>query len=693
MKRLKGARLLRGASIAALCVLSPQTGFAEAGAEETFSLGTIVITGEKLARSLQRTASSVSALDAAAVARENEAGKDSLAKAAEGMANVTTPAAGGQGGAPTIRGQDSEGPNSGATAFFGGTVPRMAVSVDGHYLTYNELVWSSAAIWDVDGIEVFRGPQTVTQGANSIAGAMIVTTKDPSFTREGAVQLQYGSDNRRRVSAVVSGPVATDLAARLSVDYSARDTYISYTNSAFAPGGTEQDFDAKTLRFKLLWQPAGLSGFEAKLSFAHVDTTRPTWEAAMAPYEDLASTVTGNPSWDLRSNATVLDLSHDFGNGVKIVNSLRVADVHTSRITEPVTSGSAENDQDIVSNETRLTFGDEMSTFSGLAGLFLSSTKTDETLNLRGSTVYEDEKRSTGVFTELNYRFAPDWMVTGGLRYQRDAVERRGTSSFTPDVLDYDRTFDAWLPKLALTHDLNDTTSIGAMVSKGYNPGGVTLGFVSKDYVTFAPETVWNYELFGRTKLFDERLDLTGNLFYSRMKDAQRYVTSVIEGGYTDAVTVNADKAESYGLELGFRFAARDDLTLRGNLGLLHTEIVSFENALADYEGHEFGRAPSRTLSLGADWAIRPDVTLAGTVRYTDAYFSDDTNATALLIDAHTVADARVTWTPREDLSLFAYVNNIFDDRSVTNLRALQGTLQGTVVDPRSVGVGLKMTF
>ncbi|WP_444464742.1 hypothetical protein [Rhodobacter capsulatus] len=44
----------------------------------------------------------------------------------------------------------------------------------------------------------------------------------------------------------------------------------------------------------------------------------------MAPYEDLESTVTGNPSWDVRSNASVLDLSKDFGNGVKIVNSLRV---------------------------------------------------------------------------------------------------------------------------------------------------------------------------------------------------------------------------------------------------------------------------------------------------------------------------------------------------------------------------------
>lgn len=66
-------------------------------------------------------------------------------------------------------------------AFFGGTAPRLAFNLDGHYLGYNEIVWGSQALWDVESIEVFRGPQTATQGANSIAGAIIVKTKDPTF--------------------------------------------------------------------------------------------------------------------------------------------------------------------------------------------------------------------------------------------------------------------------------------------------------------------------------------------------------------------------------------------------------------------------------------------------------------------------------------------------------------------------------
>ncbi|MBJ6945673.1 TonB-dependent receptor plug domain-containing protein, partial [Vibrio cholerae] len=73
-----------------------------------------------------------------------------------GTPNVNFPASGGLGGAPTIRGQDSEGPNSGATAFFGGTVPRTVVNIDGHNLTYNELVFGNVPIWDVNSIEVFR---------------------------------------------------------------------------------------------------------------------------------------------------------------------------------------------------------------------------------------------------------------------------------------------------------------------------------------------------------------------------------------------------------------------------------------------------------------------------------------------------------------------------------------------------------
>ncbi|MCE8468941.1 Plug domain-containing protein, partial [Rhodovulum sulfidophilum] len=182
MVQRRVARLFGGASIVALCAVSPTAIKAQDLSDDAYSLGTLFIIGDTLIRSFQKTAASVTAVEEADI--EAAQGKDSVKDIVADMANVTYAASGGQGGAPTIRGQDGEGPNSGAPAFFGGSVPRIAVNLDGHYLSYNELVYSSTSIWDVDHIELFRGPQTISQGANSIAGALVVKTKDPTFERE-----------------------------------------------------------------------------------------------------------------------------------------------------------------------------------------------------------------------------------------------------------------------------------------------------------------------------------------------------------------------------------------------------------------------------------------------------------------------------------------------------------------------------
>ncbi|MCE8472072.1 TonB-dependent receptor, partial [Rhodovulum sulfidophilum] len=191
-----------------------------------------------------------------------------------------------------------------------------------------------------------------------------------------------------------------------------------------------------------------------------------------------------------------------------------------------MTAGSAVIDQDSYSNETRLTFGNEATALSGVAGLYLSHTDSDETLNLRGATAFDDTKDSLGIFAGLDYDFADRWTISGSVRYQRDRVQREGSSSFATNDLDYDETFDDWLPKLSLSYDVNDTTTVGAMVSKGYNPGGVTLGLTSGEWVTFDPETSTDYELFARTRVLDDRLGLSANLFYTDFKNMQHYVPS-----------------------------------------------------------------------------------------------------------------------------------------------------------------------
>ncbi|WP_164106593.1 TonB-dependent receptor plug domain-containing protein, partial [Stenotrophomonas maltophilia] len=119
---------------------------------------------------LKDTASSVSLTSARDIDRK-QTGNASVAEVINGSPNVVYT---DSVGAPIIRGQDTQGPNNGQNVFWGGTVPRATINLDGHYLNYNEMFFGATSVWDVDSIEVFRGPQTTSQGANAIAGAIIV---------------------------------------------------------------------------------------------------------------------------------------------------------------------------------------------------------------------------------------------------------------------------------------------------------------------------------------------------------------------------------------------------------------------------------------------------------------------------------------------------------------------------------------
>ncbi|WP_323009891.1 TonB-dependent receptor [Paracoccus sp. (in: a-proteobacteria)] len=677
-------------AVGALC-FTPLSVVGQNAPANVIVLEEIMLRGEGVTRSLSDTASSVAVISAQDI--EANQSSDSVQKAIEAVPNVTFT---GTTGAPMIRGQDSQGPNSGAGAFFSGTIPRATINVDGRYVSYNEYANGAESSWDVAGIEVFRGPQTTSQGANSIAGAIIVHTADPTFAPEGAVQLQYGSNAHRRASLAYSAPISDDLAARVALDYSARDTFIDYINPNFAKGESDQDFESRTARFKFLWRPSDLPGFEAKLTLQHSQTNRPTIEAAFEPFEDLNSVAATMPSLLLRTNSAVLDVSHDFGSGLTLSNQLQYSDLSSRRMIEPMTEGGATIDTISVSNETRLLFGEAgRPGISGVAGLYMSRNDSDETLLLRGSSYFEDQKDSFGLYSELTWRTDSPWSVTGGLRYQRDRVQRSGTSSYAQGALDYDQTFDAWLPKLSVAYDMTDRTTVGALVNRGYNPGGVSLNFQTGQYVPFDAEKVWNYELFGRTSVLEDRLILTGNLFYSDFSNAQRYVQVSIPENVGQSLTVNAERAKSYGLEVAMDYQARDNLRLRGGIGLLHTEITGFRNALADFEGKQFSRAPAYTFSLGADWNITPQMRLSGDLRHTDGYFSDDENTPAYEIGSYTIANARLTYTTQRGMELFAYANNIFDERKPIYMRINRsvGGIEAAMPEPRTVGIGLMHRF
>ncbi|QVM95339.1 TonB-dependent receptor [Pseudomonas sp. SORT22] len=651
----------------------------------------IIVTGEKLERELKDTASSVSIKTAKEIDKE-KTGSASVAEVLNDVPNVIYT---DSVGAPIIRGQDTQGPNNGQNVFWGGTVPRATINLDGHYLNYNEMFFGATSVWDIDSIEVFRGPQTTSQGANAIAGAIIVNTKDPTFTPEAAYQTEVGSYDAKRSSVAVSGPLmGNELAGRLAVDYSARDTFIDYDNPKFQRGKADQNFRAVTARAKLLWVPESLPGLEAKYTFAHNDSNRPSQEAASAPLHKLDHDTTTMPSWEQDTNTSVVDVSYDFDNGIKLFNQAQYSLSNVQRFTGIAGEGDADIKQKNASNESRITFGDALDTLSGMGGIYYAHTKTDETLNLRGLSAFDDTKENLGIFGELSYRLSERWTLSTGLRFQQDHIERQGNSVLAPTALDYEKTFSALLPKVSLAYAATPDWTVGALVSRGYNPGGVSLNLTTRQWAYFKEESIWNYELFSRANLLDDRLILSSNLFYMDFKDAQYNIPVVISPGVAQSYTINAEKAHAYGLELSADYRVLDNLTLKASAGALRTRIDKISSN-ADYQANEFARSPGYTLSFGPSWDITDKLNLNVQVRHLDGYYSDTANTSSYSVKPYTLTDARMSYQFNKQVQLYGYVKNVFDDRSPTYMqqnRGIGGT-EASMTLPRMVGVGVKGAF
>ncbi|NBF04550.1 TonB-dependent receptor [Pseudomonas sp. Fl5BN2] len=662
----------------------------EVGQKGSLALDAQVVTGEKLERGMKNTASSVSILTDKDLDL-NKTGDSSVSEVINGMPNVIYT---DSVGAPIIRGQDTQGPNNGQNVFWGGTVPRATINLDGHYLNYNEMFFGATSVWDVDSIEVFRGPQTTSQGANAIAGAIIVNTKNPTFTPEAAYQAEIGSYQTRRSSVAVSGPLVEDFAGRLAVDYSSRDTFIDYSNPRFQGNKTDQDFRNLNARAKLLWLPSNIPGLESQFTFAHNDSNRPTQEAASAPYHKLEHRTTTMPSWEQDTNTSILDVSYDLGNGIKLFNQAQYSLSSVQRVTGAAGEGDANIHQKNGSNESRLTFGGQEDVLSGMGGIYYARTRTDETLTLMGRSAFDDTKTNLGIFGELNYRLSDLWTLSSGLRYQEDRVERTGNSVLAPRALNYDKTFSALLPKVSLAYAATPQWTVGGLVSRGYNPGGVSLNLSTRQWAYFKEESIWNYELFSRASLLDDRLLINTNLFYMDLKDAQYNIPVVISPGVAQSYTINAEKAHAYGLELDFDYRVLDNLRLKASAGTLRTRIDKISSN-AGYAHNEFARSPGYTLSFGPSWDITERLNLNAQVRYLDGYYSDVANTSSYSIKPYTLTDARMSYRFSEQVQLYGYVKNVFDDRSPTYMQQNRGIggIEASMTQPRTLGIGVKGSF
>jgi iron complex outermembrane receptor protein len=147
-------------------------------------------------------------------------------------------------------------------------------------------------LFDVQQIEVLKGPQGALYGRNAVAGAIIVNTKLPAEELEGSIKVGAGNNDLRRVTGSISGPIVKDsLAGRLSFSY--RDSDGADKNSFTGEDDVIQNFEDTSFRGRLVWNASEKLTVDTQASYSEVESGAINFNAVFGL--DVAADFVGNP--------------------------------------------------------------------------------------------------------------------------------------------------------------------------------------------------------------------------------------------------------------------------------------------------------------------------------------------------------------------------------------------------------------
>jgi len=496
-------------------------------------LGEIVVTAQRRVENLQTVAISATALSSGDLAAKGVARLTDL-QAASPSLSITDAAI---TSAVNIRGIGLASNSPNVTA-------GVATYVDG---LFQPPVVQANSFYDLASVEVLRGPQGTLVGSNSTGGAIFINSKNPDFNGVGGyAQAGTGNYGAFEGEGAINLPASDTLAFRAAGFYRRHDSYYTDVGPYDNHAGR---LDEKGGRVGMLWQPGS---FRALLKVQLNDRRtggyayRPIPGTLFAPYRvgDIRTLSYDTPT-SIRERAfiTSLELKQEFDSGV-VLRSLtgyqhkRINGLVDLDASQAPVSLDGQVVQDYFAGEKQ--WSEEINLISPTGGRFdwiLGAYFQRNNIKVR---IYQDqagfptdirpdnERTTTGIFAQGNYKILPDLEFQLGGRYSHykatgtgDVRIGAGLPGFPADGLAVSDLSGAhkdgrFTGKAALNWTVDADNLLYGFVARGYKPGG----FNSRTS-EFAPETVWNYEIGWKSSFFGRHLRTQIDAFYNDYSNFQ----------------------------------------------------------------------------------------------------------------------------------------------------------------------------
>ncbi len=611
-----------------------------------------------------------------------------------------------------------------------------------------------AGMFDLEQVEVLRGPQGTLYGRGATAGAINLVTAKPGDELGGFANLTVGNYGLTTFEGAVDLPATPELGIRLATKIEKRD---GYGDNLFT-GNDIDDRDAQAYRATFAYKPD--ASWDATLSLQYYEEDDNNFgfhyigpsagSAAGAPFSVLflgGETVfdVGGSLYDIYSDQEAINQREGYG-GILTLNFELSEDTSLRSITslqgidrflrDDLDSTEVDlfgrndyvEESESFSQEFVLNFsGDGYDVLAGVMYLeeelygnvlvplnnlcFLLAPETcgTPTGDFINSGRYEQngdvDITAYGAFAEITYPLTDKFTVIAGLRYNYE--ERDGTGFFRFDAAGIDISTDKsadWddiTPRLTLEYRNDSNSLLYATYTQAFKSGVINTGSLSDP---LDPETVDAFEVGYKWSREDGTLSWALAGFYYDYQDLQ---ISFVDATST-VTTINAAEAENYGLELELNASLGGGVSVDFFATYLSAEYKEFFNgdyangfAITDLSGNTLPNAPEYTAKLGINYETRlgdGDLRLRGEAYYQDEIFFTEWNRADAYQDGYGLLNASVDYAfSGGNWMVSLWGRNLSDEEVISNniiTAPLYNSVRvGSMLPPRTYGASVMYQF